>query len=317
MDRLSQITRFLLAVLAVGLLFPGREAAAQAKTRVQGVVSDLDGKPISGATVKVLNKGSQRTYTAQSKDDGKYSLIVDGQTLTFTVSAKGFQTFEEERAVATLGRKPTLNIQLAPEGAKVVEVAPAAPEATPEPKIDLADLKAGNLLFEQGQYKEAVASYQVALAKNPTLNQIHIAIADAYVKMEDWPNALAEYKLVPDTDPMSERALIGGAGALVRMSKSADAVTMYKQVLAKNPQNPDANYMVGQVIFNDQNDAQAALPYLEAAAAAKPDWAPVHVKLGYVYVNLGDNAKAKAAFSKALELEPGNAEAKSMLEMFK
>ena len=75
--------------------------------------------------------------------------------------------------------------------------------------------------------------------------------------------------------------------------------------------------MIGQVIFNDQNDAQAALPYLEAAAAAKPDWPPVHVKLGYVYVNLGDNAKAKAAFSKALELDPANAEAKSMLEMFK
>jgi tetratricopeptide (TPR) repeat protein len=304
----------MVAVLAL-VLAPEAEAAG---VRIAGEVTDLDGKPIDGATVEIISEKLTRTWKATSKKDGKWAAIIESNEWKFVVSADGFQTFEETRTLETLGRKPTLNFRLAPEGAKVVAVDPsaAAPEATPQPQIDLEDLKAGNALYDQGQFKEAISAYQAALVKNPTIDKINISIADSYVKLSDYATAAEYYAKVPETDELAERAWIGLADAHMRLKKTDEAVAVYKKVLAKNPQNPDANYILGQIIFNEKNDAQGALSYLEAAAAAKPDWAAVQLKLGYVYVNLGDNAKAKAAFQKALELEPGNAEAKSMLEMF-
>ena len=318
MNRLKGALGLFVGVVALSLWMA--PPAAGSGVRLSGKVSDPDGKPIDEVTIEITETKSARTWTAKTKKNGQWAAIVEGSEWKFVATADGYAPVEDQRPLESLGRKPTLNFTLVPGNAAATPVPLAAapePEGTPQPQIDLADLKAGNDLFDQGQYKEAIASYQVALEKNPTIDKIHISIGDSYAKLDDYASAAEQYKLVPDTDAMADRAQLSLADAYLRLKKIDDAVAMYKKVLAANPQNPDANYVLGQVIFNQKNDAQAALPYLVAAVEAKPDWAAAQIKLGYVYVNLGDNAKAKAAFEKAIELEPTNAEAKSMLEMFK
>jgi Tfp pilus assembly protein PilF len=58
-----------------------------------------------------------------------------------------------------------------------------------------------------------------------------------------------------------------------------------------------------------KGDAKGALGLLQKAKAAKPTYAPTYRVLGRVYKKLGDNANAKKAFQKYLQLAPGASDA--------
>jgi Tfp pilus assembly protein PilF len=53
-----------------------------------------------------------------------------------------------------------------------------------------------------------------------------------------------------------------------------------------------------------KGDAKVALGLLQKAKSAKPGYAPTCRVLGRVYKKLGDNANAKKAFLKYLQLAP-------------
>ena len=55
----------------------------------------------------------------------------------------------------------------------------------------------------------------------------------------------------------------------------------------------------------------------ERAAQIDPTYAPAHNNLAIAYEHEGDLAKARAAYERALELEPGNALIKQNYELFR
>jgi Flp pilus assembly protein TadD len=55
----------------------------------------------------------------------------------------------------------------------------------------------------------------------------------------------------------------------------------------------------------------------ERAAQIDPNYAPAHNNLAIAYEHEGDLAKARVAYERALELEPGNALIKQNYELFR
>ena len=55
----------------------------------------------------------------------------------------------------------------------------------------------------------------------------------------------------------------------------------------------------------------------ERAAQIDPSYAPAHNNLAIAYEHEGDLSKARAAYERALELEPGNALIKQNYELFR
>src|SRR6186713_1922764 len=55
----------------------------------------------------------------------------------------------------------------------------------------------------------------------------------------------------------------------------------------------------------------------EKATQIDPSYAPAHNNLAIAYEHEGDLAKARAAYERALELEPGNALIKQNYELFR
>ena len=55
----------------------------------------------------------------------------------------------------------------------------------------------------------------------------------------------------------------------------------------------------------------------ERAAQIDPSYAPAHNNLAIAYEHEGDLAKARTAYERALELEPGNALIKQNYELFR
>ncbi len=98
----------LFAVVAAAL------ALGQGTTsRVIGVVSDPSGASIPGATVKLINEGTNATFETKTADNGAYffDAVVSG-SYTITVEAPGFRRFTSRRNPVTIGQPTTVNVTM-------------------------------------------------------------------------------------------------------------------------------------------------------------------------------------------------------------
>jgi len=137
------------------------------------------------------------------------------------------------------------------------------------------------------------------------------------------------------------RAAVDQAIALVKEGKLAEAETVYTDLAAKNPTIPQLYYNLGVVqmqakkipeseasflkameIKPDYADAQSALvnlylgsnqgakavEYAQKAATANPTDGKAQFQVAYASFHSGKYPEAEAAFKKAEELDPSNAE---------
>ncbi len=312
MKRMGRI----LSLVIPMLLLLGHSSLEARTRRVSGVVTDLEGKPIKGAKVTISAKDRALDWSGKTNKKGKWAIWdTRGDVLTFTVEAEGFQTYTEEKGYEDLGRKKTINFKLAPEGIPTtpqgVPMVPTGEEAPPA--LDLADLKLGNELFDQGKYPEAIAAYNIAQEKNPDIYKINLRIAQANIRLDNLDGAKVAYEKALEFEADNDIALSGLAYIYLKQKNQDKGVEMLKKLLEKDPTNDYANFQVGQILFG-QGKAKEAKPYFDAVVAAKPDKADAHLQLGYVNMNLGNSEDAVACFQKYLELKPDASDAQMIQE---
>jgi type II protein arginine methyltransferase len=86
------------------------------------------------------------------------------------------------------------------------------------------------------------------------------------------------------------------------------AVAAYRAILADDPDNAEANHVLGAILFQ-QGDTKAAREVLMRAAASPLAPAELHNNLGAVLNALGENEAAYAAFKRAIDINPNYADA--------
>ena len=75
MNRLRALTRHRVFGLLVAILCLTTIITAQTESaRVQGMVTDMSGAAIAGATVTITDLGTSRVVTAQTNEDGEFSV---------------------------------------------------------------------------------------------------------------------------------------------------------------------------------------------------------------------------------------------------
>ena len=116
-------------------------------------------------------------------------------------------------------------------------------------------------------------------------------------------------KSEPEIDPAEVAAKmkrdLDNARIRLRDGKIDDAKILYDNVLKADPNNADALYGMGRVMYEKSNNDKAA-ELLEKAIAADGGVADYHAALGAVYVSQKKPAEAAAAYGKAFELAPEN-----------
>ena len=195
-----------------------------------------------------------------------------------------------------------------------VQVILKRPEKVPgvlqdEKSIEL--LEQGNELYKDGKYDEAIAAYQKFQEANPGLYQIQISIADCYREKGEFDKALALYneaiaQSASDATlgkDMSAKALAGIGNCYLKQGRLEEAQGFFQKSIETSPKDEILAYNVGEIYFSNQALDQA-VRYFELAAQIKPSWPDPFLKLGYVYLNKADNAKAAESFEKFLALEP-------------
>ena len=201
--------RVIILIFSTALLLTSplaRQADAQPGF-VAGVVRDLKGQPVPSAEVFGEHSQFQRRVETTTNNSGRFSFIgLQRGRWMFIIRKVGFNPVQGFANVRGGGRGPTISF--------VMESDPLHPPA-PSTGV-LAGLRAdelqgaidaANVLFDAGNYDEAIEAYEAVLDDAPRLTSLNLQIGHAYREKLDTEKALAAYRAVPEDEPAGLEAL--------------------------------------------------------------------------------------------------------------
>lgn len=80
-----------------------------------------------------------------------------------------------------------------------------------------------------------------------------------------------------------------------------ERIARFEKLLEQFPDNEMARFSLGKALF-DEGEFARAKEQLALALSVKPDWMVVQILIGKCDLSLGDQAAAKSAFQRALQL---------------
>lgn len=131
----------------------------------------------------------------------------------------------------------------------------------------------------RGSYGSAIRSLQMARSIDPAASAVSLELATTLAWNEELVMAEELYRQILQTEPNSTDARMGLAFALAWQGKLAEAEELFRAITVQDPQNPSA-------------------------------WTGI----GFVERARFNRDAATAAYSRVLELDPGNAEAIAAIE---
>ncbi len=311
MKRTILLAAVLAALVPVALL-----AASQA--RINGVITDPQGKPIEGAAVTITTPSlTNFKLTFKSDKGGKYGTILNDATLPYHVKIEkeGFLTFEVDEKIA-IGDTFLLQTKLVPVSAAAAK--PAAGAAGGGVSTNEQAIQAFNSGVESlnaGDKAAAETHFLEATKKNADLVNAWQALTQLAYEKKDWAKTLEYGRKATDLDP-SMTNLYGMMEQAAKQSGDAKAAAEYGAKFREG--NPEANanelYNAGVAAYNKgkMKEAEASLT---KAVEAKPDWADAHYLLGMAAFNQNKKDMAKEHLAKYLELAPTGKEAATVKEI--
>jgi len=302
--------KILIVALACGIFLTAAadlfSQEGSGRGRIKGTVMDSEGNPVEGVKITATYSGG-RAFEGMTDNKGNWAIAGLGTGMFRIVAAKdGYQTAFVDQKISQFRNEPidfTLN--------KVA----ALPEGTPriDDRASLSDYEAGLQLYEQEQYQEALAVFQDFLAKNPTVHQVRVNIANCYRELEQYPEALAEHQKLLEIMRQEKGSLEGdniAAGVLADMgsiyARQGDlekASQYFQQSIDVNPRDERLAFNVAEIYFN-QGDSANAVKYYLLATEINKTWPRSYRQLGYAYLNQGDYRSALDSFNTFLELAP-------------
>ena len=118
--------------------------SGQATTSVRGTITDTSGGSLAGAIITITNAETRIERSATSASDGSYQfLLLPPGTYKLTVTARGFQRYEETGLQLLVNTPATVNVQLKVGGS--TETVTVTAEA---PALNMVDASIGNSFNE-------------------------------------------------------------------------------------------------------------------------------------------------------------------------
>jgi len=148
--------------------------------------------------------------------------------------------------------------------------------------------------------KLATAALARASATDPNSPKLHVLLGDIYRQRKFFPDAEQEYRKALALRPGDAGALFGLSLALLADGQNAEALTVAQTALATNPDDPEFNAVVGEILCA-RDDFPGAEPYLKKSLNTKPEFVSrVHALLGKVYAQTNRTQQAIAELKLAL-----------------
>jgi tetratricopeptide (TPR) repeat protein len=184
----------------------------------------------------------------------------------------------------------------------------------------------GIICHSRGNFAQAEYHFERALAINPSYTEAALNLAVTYNdrgKYEAARQVYARIKGQPTAggvglDPFARgkianmHAEIGQAYADAGMPR--EAIAEYEKAVGLCPHFADLLTKLG-ALYRETNDLARAKEAYEAAVKSRPTYVPARIQLGVTLLALGQSSAAEQQWTKALEVDPENARAKMYLRM--
>jgi tetratricopeptide (TPR) repeat protein len=168
-----------------------------------------------------------------------------------------------------------------------------------------------------GDLDSAKSRFEEALAAQPDLIQANDALMVLYARKNDWTSAAAQAEKVLAKDPKNLRALRTRREAYAKLGDTAKEKEALDALAAADPGALAASLVDSGIAKFNHNDTQGALDDLSRAVELDPGKAQAHYYLGLCYANASKNAEAKTHLQRFLELAPDDPNAQGAREMIK
>jgi tetratricopeptide (TPR) repeat protein len=262
---------------------------------VKGYVHDVEGKPMAGVTVQLMNKDNGRKYDLKTDKKGDYySLGIQSGRYDLVVLQDGKTVWRLTNIPIQLSEEANIfNIDLQKEQkAQQAQISPEQKKQMEAQEKEVAKLKSLNDLVaqakaaeDQGNLQQAASVLTQATQLDPTKNVLWARLAEV---------ELAQGKKT--TDPAEKKAIF---------AKSAED---YKKAIAIKPNGGYYNNLAEAMART--GDTQAAMQAYEEAVKVDPQGAGLYYfNEGATLTNMGKVDEALQAFDKAIQADPARAEA--------
>jgi TolB-like protein/DNA-binding winged helix-turn-helix (wHTH) protein/lipoprotein NlpI len=154
-------------------------------------------------------------------------------------------------------------------------------------------------------FEGAEAAYQRALELNPN----YAAAYNWYgifllARLDRTEEALAMHLRAAELDPLSARILTNVGAALEFQGRFEEALAWYERSFELDPMLDSVNGSIGSYHWTVTGKLDQAVVWYRRAISLDPDYPFFVVRLGAVFLDLGDPAKAEYWFERASELPP-------------
>lgn len=272
--------------------------------RLTGSVVDEAGSPIEGAKITLQYLNFSNTKTAISNNKGQWGFIGLGPgEITITAEKEGFIESVIQLQVSGVKNNPVQKIVM-----QKITGNSTIPGISDSSKDMLLQ---GNVLFEEGKFAAALALYQEFVSKNPKLYQVRLNVGNCYMELQEYDKAIVEYQKILEElnaeaadkrDNKLKAQLYASIGdAYLRQDKFKEAEEYFLKSIDIDLTDHALAYNVAEIMMN-ANNTDEAIRYYEMAIRIKPDWPKSYLKLGYAWLNKGDNQKAIDAFNKLIKI---------------
>ena len=298
-------------------------AAAQGQGRVAGLVTDEDGRPLTGVQITATNPSANPPqFTTVTEDDGRFAILglVSGQWMfradcsgacgENNGSPRGYGPVEGPSNI-TQTRNPPIDFTLPRIRHPLAQM--LGDEAVAGIDLDAIDARtaAADGAFNGGRYEEAIAGYEAVLTQLPQLTNLYYNIGNAYSQMQDHEAAIASFDRALASDPQNQNMLIARARARLAAG-TADAAD--QQLLENAASSLSASredlYNQGEQAFA-QGDVDGAAQWYERANMVDPNWGKPLFKLALVALNKGDMDTAKEYFQQVIDVDDPTSQAEA------
>jgi tetratricopeptide (TPR) repeat protein len=144
-----------------------------------------------------------------------------------------------------------------------------------------------NVLREQGNLKEAVNEYQIAVAKAPRFVQAWSNLGTLEEKLGNYQEALIAFNRALAIQPNSPQVHNGIGIVFGKMNQGELAVKEFQTAILLKPDYSEAHFNLG-LIYLKLNQTDYAISELQTAIVLNPDFIAAYDRLGSIYLSLGN-----------------------------